>query len=230
MADTTTKVTNTSITDDLYYSNYRKPTKQTGNSELGKDAFLQLLITQLQHQDPTNPMDDREFISQMAQFSSLEQMQNMTKAMESLLSSQQQSQMMNYATFIGKEVKWHEITEEKDEKGNPVVNEGTGVIESLKFVDGSVVFKLADGKEISPGNISGILSGASNPSSNGNNNVQESPLVKASQLIGKNVTYKDGDQELTGRIVSVSNKDGVINYVLDNDKKLTDKDFTVISE
>ncbi|MED4553204.1 flagellar hook assembly protein FlgD [Lysinibacillus capsici] len=230
MADTTTKVTNTSITDDLYYSNYRKPTKQTGNSELGKDAFLQLLITQLQHQDPTNPMDDREFISQMAQFSSLEQMQNMTKAIESLLSSQQQSQMMNYATFIGKEVKWHEITEEKDEKGNPVVNEGTGVIESLKFVDGSVVFKLADGKEISPGNISGILSGAGNPSSNGNNNVQESPLVQASQLIGKNVTYKDGDQELTGRIVSVSNKDGVINYVLDNDKKLTDKDFTVISE
>ncbi|EFI70413.1 flagellar hook assembly protein FlgD [Lysinibacillus sp. HST-98] len=230
MADTTTKVTNTSITDDLYYSNYKKPTKQTGNSELGKDAFLKLLITQLQHQDPTNPMDDREFISQMAQFSSLEQMQNMTKAMESLLSSQQQSQMMNYATFIGKEVKWHEITEEKDEKENPVVNEGIGVIESLKFVDGSVVFKLADGKEISPGNISGILSGAGNPSSNGNNNVQESPLVKASQLIGKNVTYKDGDQELTGRIVSVSNKDGVINYVLDNDKKLTDKDFTVISE
>ncbi|KMN41003.1 MULTISPECIES: flagellar hook assembly protein FlgD [Lysinibacillus] len=230
MADTTTKVTNTSITDDLYYSNYRKPTKQTGNSELGKDAFLQLLITQLQHQDPTNPMDDREFISQMAQFSSLEQMQNMTKAIESLLSSQQQSQMMNYATFIGKEVKWHEITEEKDEKGNPVVNEGSGVIESLKFVDGSVVFKLVDGKEISPGNISGILSGAGNPSSNGNNNVQESPLVQASQLIGKNVTYKDGDQELTGRIVSVSNKDGVINYVLDNDKKLTDKDFTVISE
>lgn len=230
MADTTTKVTNTSITDDLYYSNYRKPTKQTGNSELGKDAFLQLLITQLQHQDPTNPMDDREFISQMAQFSSLEQMQNMTKAMESLLASQQQTQMMNYTTFIGKEVKWHEITEEKDEKGNPVVNEGTGVIESLKFVDGNVVFKLTDGKEIAPGNISGILGGASDSSSNSNNNVQESPLVKASQLIGKNVTYKDGDQELTGRIVSVSNKDGVINYVLDNDKKLTDKDFTVISE
>ena len=170
--------------------------KQTGNSELGKDAFLQLLITQLQHQDPTNPMDDREFISQMAQFSSLEQMQNMTKAMESLLASQQQTQMMSYTTFIGKEVKWHEITEEKDEKGNPVVNEGTGVIESLKFVDGNVVFKLADGKEIAPRNISGILGGASDSSSNGNNNVPESPLVKASQLIGKNVTYKDGDQEL----------------------------------
>ncbi len=100
----------------------------------------------------------------------------------------------------------------------------------IKFVDGNVVFKLTDGKEIAPGNISGILGGASDSSSNGNNNVPESPLVKASQLIGKNVTYKDGDQELKGRIVSVSNKDGVINYVLDNDKRLTDKDFTVISE
>ncbi len=226
MADATSKATNTSITDDLYYSYYRKPTKQTGNSELGKDAFLQLLITQLQHQDPTNPMNDREFISQMAQFSSLEQMQNMTKAVESLLASQQQTQMMNYATFVGKEVKWHEITDKTDEKGDPVVNEGSGVIESLKFVDGSVVFKLADGKEITPGNISGILgSGA-----NGNNPVPETPLVQASKLIGKKVTYQDGEQELQGRIVSVSNKDGVIYYVLDNDKKLTDKDFTVISE
>ncbi len=229
MADATKSVNNTSITDDLYYSNYKKPTKQTGNSELGKDAFLQLLITQLQHQDPTNPMDDREFISQMAQFSSLEQMQNMTKTMESLLASQQQTQMMNYASFVGKEVKWHEITDKIDEKGDPVVNEGTGVIESLKFVDGSVVFKLADGKEITPGNISGILAG-SGTNTDGGSTVPESPLVQASKLIGKNVTYKDGDQELQGRIVSVSNKDGVIYYVLDNDKKLTDKDFTVISE
>lgn len=217
------------ITDDLYYSSYKPPTKQTGNSELGKDAFLKLLITQLQHQDPTNPMDDREFISQMAQFSSLEQMQNMTKTMESLLASQQQTQMMSYATFIGKEIKWHEITEEKDDKGNPVINEGTGVIESLKFVDGSVVFLLADGKEITPGNISGVLGSGGTPS-NGNNATPEAPLVQASKLIGKNVTYMEDDQELQGRVVSVSNKDGVIYYLLDNDKKLTDKDFTVISE
>lgn len=231
MADATTKTENSSmsITDDLYYSNYKKPTKQTGNSELGKDAFLKLLITQLQHQDPTNPMDDREFISQMAQFSSLEQMQNMTKAMESLLASQQQTQMMNYSTFIGKEVKWHELTDKVDEDKKPIVNEGTGVIQSLKFVDGSVVFVLADGKEITPGNISAVLSGSATDS-NSNGSVTESPLVQASKLIGKNVTYKDGEQELQGRIVSVSNKDGVIQYILDNEKRLIDKDFTVISE
>jgi len=46
---------------------------------LGKDDFLKILITQLSHQDPMAPMEDREFIAQMAQFSTLEQMTSMAK-------------------------------------------------------------------------------------------------------------------------------------------------------
>lgn len=56
-----------------------------GPKTLDKDSFLKLLVTQLQYQDPLNPTDNTEFVAQMAQFSSLEQMQNMNGGMSKLL-------------------------------------------------------------------------------------------------------------------------------------------------
>lgn len=52
--------------------------------QLGKDDFLKLLITQLSHQDPTNPVKDQDFIAQMAQFSSLEQMKNISSGLQKI--------------------------------------------------------------------------------------------------------------------------------------------------
>jgi len=53
----------------------------TRREGLGRDAFLQLLVTQLQHQDPTQPLKDGEFIAQLAQFSSLEQLTSIQQSL-----------------------------------------------------------------------------------------------------------------------------------------------------
>ena len=57
------------------------------NSEMGKDAFLQLLVSQLRNQDPLSPVNDKEFLAQMAQFSTLEQMQNLNLGFEKGITS-----------------------------------------------------------------------------------------------------------------------------------------------
>lgn len=207
------------ITSNMYLS--QKPDeRKTGNSQLGKDEFLKILMAQLQNQDPTNPMKDNEFIAQMAQFSSLEQMTNMTQAFEKFASGQQQTQLIQYNTFVGKQVKWHELTDKFDENNNPIINEGTGTIGSVKFLDGTVEFTLADGKKINPGNISEVVSSGASANS----------LVEASMLIGKTIGYKDGETEKSGQVVSVSNKDGKINFILADGTKITSDQFSSISQ
>lgn len=89
--------------------------------ELGKDEFLKLLITELKYQDPTNPMQDREFISQMAQFSSLEQMLNFNTNMSKLVENVSfQSSFELLGRIVDVEVQG--IT---DENGNTRIINGT---------------------------------------------------------------------------------------------------------
>jgi len=83
-------------------SNRRNKTGEAGEkNNLGKESFLKLLVTELKHQDPTKPMEDKEFIAQMAQFSSLEQMSNMNKEIKNLLGSSRASEAYG---ILGKEV------------------------------------------------------------------------------------------------------------------------------
>lgn len=208
------------ITDSMYLVNKQRDQRQTGPDTMGKDAFMKILIAQLTNQDPTNPMKDNEFIAQMAQFSSLEQTMNLAKAFDKFAEAQNQTQLIQYNQFVGKNVKWHEVSDKKDEAGKPIINEGTGIIQSAKFVNGSVVFTMEDGKELTPGNISEVLSG-----SGGDNS-----LVEASQLIGKTVGYMVGEEEKTGTVISVSNKEGKLQYILEDGTRIDGNSFTSISQ
>lgn len=74
---------------------------RSASNEMGKDEFLKILITQLTNQDPTEPMQDREFIAQMAQFSALEQMTNMSSQFQRLGGILQSGQAVG---LLGKDV------------------------------------------------------------------------------------------------------------------------------
>ena len=78
--------------------------QQNSGANLDKNAFMLLLVTQFKYQDPLNPMDDKEFVSQMAQFSSLEQLINLNTSMTSLTTATNNEQMINATSYIGKEV------------------------------------------------------------------------------------------------------------------------------
>ncbi len=89
---------------DSAYNNSGSTTKTTGKSELDRDAFLMLLVTQFQYQDPLNPMEDKEFIAQLAQFSALEQSMQMNESITSLTNEVARQTSINITNYIGKEV------------------------------------------------------------------------------------------------------------------------------
>ncbi|WP_213698383.1 flagellar hook assembly protein FlgD [Acetomicrobium sp.] len=124
-------VNQVSSVNQSYYNEGKREIK----NELGKDDFLKLLITQLTHQDPLEPVSDTEFIAQMAQFSTLEQMTNVAKGVESLLSVTK----LNAQSYIGKEVIYYD--------------DNTGLyqqssVRSALFEDGEVYLELENSKYI----------------------------------------------------------------------------------
>lgn len=80
-----------------------KAQQQQVNHTLGQADFFRILTAQLANQDPLNPMEDKEFIAQMAQFSSLEEMKGMAKEMKELSQSAKMNRFASAVNLIGKE-------------------------------------------------------------------------------------------------------------------------------
>ncbi|HPT88047.1 MAG TPA: flagellar hook capping FlgD N-terminal domain-containing protein [Bacillota bacterium] len=117
-------------------------TQRKTGSTLGKDDFLRLLVTQMQNQDPLNPTEDTEFIAQMAQFTSLEQMQNLVKI----------TQFQQASTMIDKNVK-AEVTEDG------YTQLVYGRVTSAREIKGEMYLTLNSGIQIKADDILAVLSG-----------------------------------------------------------------------
>ncbi len=93
-----------SIRQKLGLGHSDQATKRTHKKEIGKNDFIKLMSVQLQHQDPTSPLKNEEMAAQLAQFSSLEQMQNINTTLEKMSNETKSRDSLMASQFIGKEV------------------------------------------------------------------------------------------------------------------------------
>lgn len=98
---------------------------------MGKDDFLKLMVAQLQYQDPMEPMANEEFVLQLTQLSTMEQLQNVSDSMETMSDV---SRLTNAASMIGKEVTY------MNDQAQPV----TAVVDGVQMVNGEAVLAIGD--------------------------------------------------------------------------------------
>lgn len=84
-----------------YEKNVESTKSPTNKVTTDKDTFLKLLVAQLQHQDPLNPVEDKEFIAQLAQFTTVEELQNIRTGMDNLNSAYLRQQVVSATGLIG---------------------------------------------------------------------------------------------------------------------------------
>ena len=143
------------------YAKQQATTTTSANDALGKDAFLKLLVTQMQYQDPLDPQDNSEYVAQLAQFSALEQMTNVAKGLEktnTLVSNIDSSLLVGQlSSMIGQKLQWTTTETVKDADGNAVTDANgkaqttkttyEGTVTGVSISDGypSVIAKDTDG-------------------------------------------------------------------------------------
>jgi flagellar basal-body rod modification protein FlgD len=131
-------------------------TSTTGTDSLGKESFLKLLTTQLQYQDPLNPMENSEFVAQLAQFSSLEQLQGLSDGMDQLYLVNMSMNNASMTNLIGKDVV---------ATGDEFHYDGDGATQNLSFsadaaaTSSTITISDSDGKVVYSGDMGMLTAG-----------------------------------------------------------------------
>jgi flagellar basal-body rod modification protein FlgD len=207
MSTTVNSSTSTSATrtlEDL------KNATTTASTSLGKDEFLKILVMQLANQDPLDPASDTDYISQLAQFSSLEQMQ-------SLNSSFTTSQAYD---LLGKYV--YLETSEDSSKSNVILGKVDGVIKQ----DG-IDYLVVGGEQYELSQVTGVLDVSDTSST------LDEQILQSANLIGKTVsatvTGDDGTKStVTGAVTKIVVKNGSL-YALVDDQEIQLSDIEEIN-
>ena len=138
-------ISTTNIWPNYSASNVTTAASKESSGAMGKDQFLKILITQLQNQNPMQPMEDKEFIAQMAQFTSVEQLSNISDQLQNLSQS-----LGAVSGLIGKQVSWIGTSE-----GSNGTSVQSGVVESIIIRD-QVQYAVINDKEIALTDITQI--------------------------------------------------------------------------
>ena len=118
-----------------------KPVDGTNNNAFGQDAFLKLLVSQLRFQDPSEPVDNQQFLGQMAQFTDVEQLVKLNKSLDQMAGS---TTKVNAVSLLGAEVDIQPSGQILKEGEAPSVV--SGIVKQIRF-EGNVAHLEVNGKE-----------------------------------------------------------------------------------
>ncbi|MCQ1527997.1 flagellar hook capping FlgD N-terminal domain-containing protein [Lutispora saccharofermentans] len=166
------------------------------NDSLNKDAFLNLLVTQLRYQNPLEPMDDKEFISQMAQFSSLEQAQNTNKI----------TKLNSAYNMVGKII----TATISDETGN--LKDIAGIVDSVR-VKGNEAYLVVDSKEVPYESVNEVTDVITSIEQN-QLMLQNIRFSMAYSMLGKNIKAKQDKVEIEGKVEGLKSVNGSIKLIV----------------
>jgi flagellar basal-body rod modification protein FlgD len=142
----------------------QQATSSTSQNVLGKDDFLKLLVTQMQQQDPMNPMQNSDFISQMATFTSLEQTQNMNDTLTKFVDSQSGANLGTQASMIGKTITWSNSDSGTDATDSTTPTTQTGIVTAVSLKNGQLTY-LVGNTSVDPSTITEIEQEPTDPAS-----------------------------------------------------------------